>query len=54
MQKFLNDKYIELPDCENAWLHKDNALKKNFYEHHHGFYKFEVLAKKIRLEILDI
>ena len=59
-KKFLNDKgliYIELPDCENAWLHKDNALREEFFiEHHHGFSKksIEVLAKRSRLEILEL
>ena len=59
-KKFLNDKgliYLELPDCENAWLHIDNALREEFFiEHHHGFSKksIEVLAKRSRLEILEL
>ena len=42
-KNFLNYKgliYLELPDCENAWLHTDNALREEFFiEHHHGFSK---------------
>ncbi|MEM7071581.1 MAG: class I SAM-dependent methyltransferase, partial [Pseudomonadota bacterium] len=48
--------YIELPDCDQAWLDADYSEREEFFiEHHHGFSKksLYILADRAGFEVID-